>query len=288
MIIDFHTHIFPPFVRENRVAFFPDEPAFQTIYHLPRSRLAGVSELISDLDEEGVHKAVVFGFPWEKEDNYRRHNDYIVESVSRYPDRLIGLCCFSVRSPHGVKEAERCLQMGLKGVGELAVYDSGLDRDIINSFQDIMAVCRKSDAPVLLHVNEPVGHLYPGKAPISLAGIYQFIQAYPENKIVLAHWGGGIFFYELMKKEVKALLKNTWFDTAASPYLYVPDIYKIACTIVGEGRILFGSDYPLLKPQRYFKEMRSAGIGPDAFKRIAGLNAAELLNLSGSGTLTPL
>ena len=277
MIIDFHTHVFPSLFREDRSVLFFREPAFEILYSSPQSSLAGVSSLINNMDEEEIHKSVIFGFPWDEEEHFQRHNDYIIESVHRHPDRLIGFCCFSILSPGGVREAERCLESGLVGVGELAVYDSGLTSEISDALKDIMSLCSQFDVPLLLHVNEPVGHNYPGKAPITLHQIYQFLETYPLNRIVLAHWGGGLFFYALMKREVNEVLKNVWFDTAASPYLYHPGIYRVAGEVIGFEKILFGSDYPLLKPQRYFKEMASAGLPSNAIDRIAGLNAEKLL-----------
>ncbi len=279
MIIDFHTHVFPPLFRNDRNALFHREPAFKSLYRSAQSSLMGVSDLIRNMDEEGIHRSVIFGFPWEDEAHFRRHNDYIIESVQQYPDRLVGFCCFSILSPGGAREAERCLKSGLSGVGELAVYGSGLTSDISDAFKDVMSLCSQYDVPMLLHVNEPVGHDYPGKAPITLRQIYRFVKTYPSNRIVLAHWGGGLFFFALMKKEVNEVLKNVWFDTAASPYLYIPNIYRIAGDVIGFEKILFGSDYPLLKPQRYFKEMALAGLSSHAVDQIAGLNAARLLAL---------
>jgi len=279
MIIDFHTHLFPPLFREKRELLFSDEPAFESIYSSPQAKLAGAAELIDTMDEEGVHKSVIFGFPWEQAENYRRHNDYIIESVKRYPDRLIGFCCFSPLAPNGAGEVERCLNAGLSGVGELAVYGAGLGPEFTDAMKDIMSLCLRYDVPMLLHANEPVGHIYPGKAPMTLSQIYYFLKAFPENRIVLAHWGGGILFYALMKKEVKDVLKNVWFDTAASPFLYTPDIYRIGGEAAGAEKLLFGTDYPLLKPRRYFKEIESAGLSSMAKKQLTGLNAAELLQV---------
>lgn len=279
MIIDFHTHVFPSIFRDDRNALFSSEPAFKILYSSPRSVLAGVSDLIRTMDEEEVHKSVIFGFPWEEEEHFRRHNDYILESVHHHPDRLIGFCCFSMLSPGGAKEADRCLKSGLSGVGELAIYGSGLTSETTRAVRDIMSLCSQYDVPLLLHVNEPVGHDYAGKTPVTLNQIYQFVKTYPLNRIVLAHWGGGLFFFGLMKKEVNEVLKSVWFDTAASPYLYTPDVYRIAADIIGFEKILFGSDYPLLKPQRYFKEMALAGLASHAVNGIAGLNAARLFGL---------
>lgn len=279
MIVDFHTHIFPSSFRNNREGLFPYEPAFRLLYGPPGAKTVGATDLIRAMDEDGVNRSVIFGFPWEDEGRFKRHNDYIIESVELHPKRLTGLCCFSVKTPDAAREAERCLKSGLAGVGELAVYDSGLTPDVIASFKDVMNVCAESDAPLLLHVNEPIGHNYAGKAPITLSQIYQFIKTYPSNRIILAHWGGGIFFYGLLKKEVKDVLKNVWFDTAASPYIYRPDIYKIAGEIIGLDKILFGSDYPLLRPKRCLDEMNAAGLTNEAKAMITGSNAERVLNL---------
>ena len=164
--------------------------------------------------------------------------------------------------------------------GELAVYNSGFLPDVISALNNIMEICSQYDVPILLHTNEPVGHQYPGKQPMELGQVYDLLTSYPYNKIVLAHWGGGLFFYMLMKKEVRETLKNVWFDTAASPYLYKPDIYKVAGEVMGFDKILFGSDYPLLWPERYFTEMSSIALSPLSVKKICGKNAANLLRLS--------
>ena len=280
MIVDFHTHIFPPFFRDQRDLFFQEEPAFESLYRSPKSRLVGREELLQNMDEEGVQRSVIFGFPWEKNEYFKRHNDYIMESVERHADRLIGFCCFSPLSSDGPKEAERCLEGGLSGVGELALYHSESSLEAVGSFKDIMQICSQFDVPLLLHTNEPVGHEYPGKMPMDLGQLYKFLQRYPSNRIVLAHWGGGLFFYALMKKEVRGVLNNVWFDTAASPYLYTSDIYRLASEIVGHEKILFGSDYPLLKPGRYFEEMGSSDLSAESFKKIVGENAAQLLQVS--------
>lgn len=281
MIIDFHTHIFPSFFRNERNLVFPKEPAFERLYRSPKSRLIGREKLLKNMDEEGVHKSVIFGFPWENEDYFRRHNDYIIESVQCHPDRFIGFCCFSPLSPKGSMEAERCLELGLSGVGELALYNSGIFAKDSVSFRDIMEICSQRDVPLLLHTNEPVGHQYPGKNATNLNHIYNFLKGYPLNRIILAHWGAGLFFYALMKKEVREVIRNTWYDTAASPYLYTPDIYRIAGEIIGHERVLFGSDYPLLSPGRYFQEMESANLSVQSIEEITGRNAARLLKIAG-------
>jgi len=279
VILDFHTHVFPPFFRDDRAALIPHEPAFEALYKSPEARLSGVTELIRNMDEEGVERSVIFGFPWETSEHYRRHNDYIIEAVQKHPKRLTGFCSFSPLSVQGLKEVERCLGSGLSGVGELAVYGSGLSSGVGEALGEVATLCARLDVPLLLHTNEPVGHQYPGKTPMTLNQIYTFLRANPSCRIILGHWGGGILFFGLMKKEVGEVFQNVWFDTAASPFLYRPEIYRIAGEIIGFEKIIFGSDYPLLKPRRYFKEIESAGLSPEVTRGIKGLNAARLLRL---------
>ncbi len=281
MIIDSHTHLFPDKIRKNRDKFFPDEPAFKKLYLSPKSRLMGAEEMLASMDAEQVDKSVIFGFPWKNEGLFKRHNDYIGEVVNRYPERFIGLGCFDPFSDGAVEETKRCLQEGgLSGIGELAFYQTGIDNPLLARLEPVMEICRNRNLPILIHTNEPIGHQYPGKTPNTLAQIYQMVDTFPKNKIVLAHWGGGLFFFSLLKKEVKQRLKHVYFDTAASPYLYDANVYRLAIELVGVEKILFGSDFPLLPPARYFDEMKAAGLSAYEMQRICGGNAAKLFNVA--------
>ena len=280
MIIDAHTHLFPAKIRKNREAYFSDEPAFKKLYQSPKSKLIGASEMLAAMDAGRVDKSVIFGFPWKNDGLFKRHNDYISEVVSRYPDRFIGLGCFDPFSDGAAEETHRCLKEGgLSGIGELAFYQSGIADDALVRLKPVMEICSALNFPVLIHTNEPVGHQYPGKTPNTLTQIYQLIDTYPQNKIVLAHWGGGLFFFSLLKKEVKQRLKRVLFDTAASPYLYDANVYRLAIELVGAEKILFGSDFPLLPPARYFEEMKTVGLSDEEMKQICGANAAKLFKL---------
>ena len=241
--------------------------------------MVGADELVAAMDDQGVDKAVTFGFPWSTAETTQRHNDYILEAVARHPDRLIGFCCVDPAHPRAAREVDRCLEAGLVGVGELAFYCSDMDSTCLGDMDDIMALARKFHRPVMIHTNEPVGHPYAGKTSNTLAQIYALVKRYPDNDLVLAHWGGGIFMYNLLKKEVAQVLARVWFDTAASPFLYRPDIYPMAITLAGLDKILFGTDYPLIQPRRYLEEMARAGLTDSQIRNICHDNAAKLLGL---------
>jgi predicted TIM-barrel fold metal-dependent hydrolase len=279
-IIDVHTHVFPKEIRIRRETYFSDEPAFKKLYQSPKSQLIGAQEMLAAMDENQVDRSVIFGFPWQDSSLFKKHNDYVIEVVNRYPDRFIGLGCFDPFCKGAAEETQRCLEQGgLSGIGELAFYQSGIDSAALVRLQPVMGICRDRNLPVLIHTNEPIGHSYPGKTPNTLAQIYQLLDTFSDNKIVLAHWGGGLFFFSLLKKEVKQRLRHVYFDTAASPYLYDPNVYRFAIELIGVEKILFGSDFPLLPPARYFDEMKTAGLSDAEMGQICGLNAAKLFNL---------
>jgi predicted TIM-barrel fold metal-dependent hydrolase len=278
-IIDVHTHIFPPEIRSQRDSFFGNEPEFELLYRSATSKMAGADGTVSMMDEQGVDRAVVMGFPWRSIETARRHNDYIMDAARRHPTRLIGFCCFDPLHPAAANEAQRCLEAGLSGIGELAFYSTGIDDQCLDALDPVMALARQHHCVVMLHTNEPVGHQYPGKSPNTLSQIYNLAKRFSDNRLILAHWGGGIFLYTLLKKEIRQVLSNIWFDTAASPYLYQVQIYRQAIELAGLDKVLFGSDHPLLKPDRYMKELAAAGLDESQRAAICGANTAKLLNL---------
>ncbi|MBW2071961.1 MAG: amidohydrolase family protein [Deltaproteobacteria bacterium] len=280
-MIDSHTHIFPPEIRSDRDSYLERDPAFRILYGSPRARLIGAGELIDQMDSSGIDCAVTFGFPWQDVDLMRRHNDYVGEAASRFKGRLLPFVCVNPVLPGAAFEVERCLAAGMKGAGEIACYDRSFGSDLSQYLLPIGSCCQSYDVPLMLHTNEEVGHQYPGKVMMPLKAMYEVVRSLPGTRFILAHWGGGLFFYELLKKEVREVLARVAYDTAASPFLYESAIYAIALRIVGPKRILFGSDYPLISPQRYFIEMEEGGLSESDMKWIKGDAAA--LWIGGQG-----
>lgn len=277
MIIDSHTHIFSGEVKQDRSRYFDKEPEFKLLYDSPKARINIIEDLIESMDRNRVDLSVICGFPWRNPDHTRRNNDIIIDSVQKYPDRIKGLACFDAAWKGAADETKRCLDAGLCGAGELAFYLSGIDKKAIDYLDPVMAVLRQNgNLPCMIHTNEPIGHPYPGKTPVTLEQIYTLAKTFPDNKIILAHWGGGIFLYHVMKKETKTVLKNIWYDTAASPFLYESCIYDIAAGAGIIDKVLFGTDYPLLSPQRYYKEIEATHLDARQKENVLGKNAARL------------
>ncbi len=277
MIIDTHTHIFQEQVKQDRARYFENEPEFKLLYNSPKAAIGNIVDLLKSMDIYQVDISVICGFPWRNPEHTKKNNDIIIESVLKYPDRIKGLACFDTAWEGAADEARRCIDAGLCGAGELAFYLSGIDQKALAFLDPVMAVLReKGNLPCMIHTNEPVGHKYHGKTPITLEQIYTLAKTFPDNKIILAHWGGGIFFYNIMKKETKTVFKNIWYDTAASPFLYDSQIYDMAVTAEVAEKVLFGTDFPLLTPDRYYKDIDNSNINTLEKKQILGKNAVLL------------
>jgi predicted TIM-barrel fold metal-dependent hydrolase len=76
--------------------------------------------------------------------------------------------------------------------------------------------------------------------------------------------------------EVSKTMANVYYDTAASPFLYSKKIYTTVSEIVGVKKILFGTDFPLLSPRRYFQELKESGLSKEDQEKILGLNFLRL------------
>lgn len=276
MIIDFHTHIFSPWIKENRSKYERD-PCFALLYSNPKAKLITADELIAGMDEEGIDVSVALNIGWSTDELCVETNDYIMDSVTRYPKRLIGFCAIQLRSTEAsISEIERCASAGIKGIGELRPDIQPVDLQS-EAIMPVYEALKKHDLILLTHASEPVGHQYPGKGNVTPDVLYQFITRFPDLKIVCAHWGGGLPFYALMP-EVKQALSNVFFDTAASPFLYSPQVYSQVIHLVGAEKIVFGSDYPLLAQRRVLNEIQT-NVPEEVRDSILSGNARKLLGI---------
>lgn len=279
MIVDFHTHVLPPRVKDDRSRYVELDAAFAAIYADPKANIATADDLIKSMDRHGVAVSVIVNYGWATPDFCRETNDYILESCARYPDRLIGFCAISdVTSDVSLRELERCAAAGARGIGELRpdFYRNDFLSD--EAMRPFAGLLKGYGLMLLLHCTEPVGHRYPGKGAATPDLIYPFLERYSDIITICAHWGGGLPFYTLMP-EVDSVLENVYFDTAASPFLYRPEIYRRVSDIVGAEKILFGSDYPLMSPERLLREFPVTGLTSVQQELVLAGNAQRLLGV---------
>ena len=269
MIIDSHCHIFPESFQDRRTELTQLDETFKSLFENPRTTLATTPQLIADMDRDHVDISVIMGIGWTDKDIAQEANDHII----------VGFCSVNpLWGDHATREVERCTEKGLIGIGELHPDTQGLDITNKKMMEPVMTPALALEIPVVIHSSEPVGHSYPGKGNTTPEKLIAFINNFPENKIICAHWGGGLPFYALMP-EVNRDLKNVYFDTAASPFLYDQRIFNLISSLPSHGRILLASDYPLISHRRISGQLDQSSLDARQKSDIRGGNAKILLNL---------
>jgi len=278
VIIDFHTHIFSPEMIADRENLRQRDRWFGLLYANPRARMATAEDLIRSMDRAGIDLAVTFCFGFADHGLCSLGNDYVIDSIGRYPDRLIGFSCLQAKEwRQSGTELEKCVKAGMRGIGELMPDGQSFDIDDEAAMAPLAEAAEHWQLPVMFHTSEPVGHEYPGKGGVQPQAVYQFARRFPRNTVVCGHWGGGLPFYELMP-EVRQTLANVHYDTAASPLLYSGAVFPSVASWASR-KILFGTDYPLIGQTSFLKGVRETGLSASDLTAALGGNARRVLGL---------
>lgn len=269
----------PPEVNFSKDQFLRSDRTFRELFSNPNSKIVQADQLIESMNASAIDVSVCAGFGWTDPELAAMSNDYNLQIANEYPDRLLPLCSVNpLWGQQAVDEIERCVELGAKGVGELHPNTQGiLDADLA-SLAPVLDLTRNLDIPVLIHTSEPVGHGYPGKGTVTPELLMALVNAYPNNKFIFSHFGGGLPFYGLMP-EVEAALKNVYFDSAAFPFLYRSDVFEVSAKAVGFEKILFASDYPVVSQKRALTEFAGADLSNESRTAIAGENAQSLFGI---------
>ncbi|HEX6816760.1 MAG TPA: amidohydrolase family protein [Ktedonobacterales bacterium] len=284
MIVDFHTHIFPPDVIARRAELAVREPWFGALYGNPRAKMATADDLLASMVASGVDISIACAFGWSDAGLAEACNDYLLEAMRVSGGHIVALAGVQpLAGERAVAELERCARAGMPGVGELMPHGQGYRLSDLALLAPLMEAAAALGLVVLTHASEPIGHTYPGKGDVTPAELAIFIRAFPQVRVVAAHWGGGYPFYELMP-EVHVEAANVWYDSAASLFLYRPEVFDVVARTAGAGKVLWASDFPLISQQRMLDYVRASGLnGPELAMALGG-NAAALLGLDSGGS----
>ena len=282
MIVDFHTHVFSSAVLQRRAEFAERDRWFGHLNPEGSRRLASPRRLVAAMDEAGIDVAVALSFGWADQEICVEQNECVLEAAARFPRRVVPFCAVQpLAGAAAVAELERVARRGCRGVGELFPDGQGFSLDDRAVLAPVLEACAALDLLLLVHGSEPVGHEYPGKGrstPDRLLGLARLARdVAPGLRLVYAHLGGGLPFYELMP-EVEESLRNVWYDTGAASYLYRPEALTHAAGIVGS-KLLFGSDFPVIRLPRMTAYAAQAALSEAQRTALMGDNAARLLGL---------
>ena len=278
MRIDTHVHVTPKEISNKALKIGEKEPYFDLLSKTPKNRFVTAEEIVDEMKKVGIDRSVIFGFSFQDMGLCQYVNDYVIEKVKAYPNELIGFISVVPNHPKAPYEIERCYHKGLRGIGELFPAGQPFSISHEKDTRDFAICCLQYDLPVMVHMNESVGHYYAGKTETTFKEIESFVTHHPDLKVILAHFGGGIFMYEMMK-EVKESFKNVYYDNAASIFLYDSQIYRVMREAGVMEKLLFGSDFPLLSPSRYEKSIAESGLTETEKAQFLGENAKKLLKI---------
>ncbi len=282
-IIDCHTHAYPAEVVAAPRAWAEARGELhwaELVAPSDRTSIQGWSDattMLSAMDAAGVEQAVLLGWYWTQESVCRWHNESMAEWMQDAPDRFIG---FAAIYPNAgvLDQLEAAKALGFRGVGEqhIGVQDY---KATCPHWQAMTRWCVENNWPINFHVTETAGHEHPGAVATPLQAFVRMAEAEPELKMILAHWGGGLAYFEENPK-LRTILRNVYYDSAASPLLYDMSIFRQMVRLVGVEKLLFGSDYPLRLYPR-FQKMPDMERFLDQIRDEGGLNTRELDALLG-------
>ncbi len=99
---------------------------------------------------------------------------------------------------------------------------------------------------------------------------------FPGLKIILAHPS---FPWQDEALSVATHKQDVYIDLSGwSPKYFPPNLVRYANTILKD-KVLFGSDYPMITPDRWIRDFEQIDIRDEVRPKIMKLNAAELLGL---------
>lgn len=277
-VLDCHVHLYPPAIKADPAGWAAAAGESTWAILATRRRPGGrpvqswptADELLRAMDAAEVERAVLQGWYWRTAAACRLHNEFYAACQQAHPDRLAACAALQpAAGPAAVRaELHWARDHGFVGLGELSPHAQGYAAGD-PAFAAALAQAGQWGWPVNLHVTDPASRPFPGRVETSGADFRQVAAAFPSTDFILAHWGGLFPLHE-----PGLFPANVYFDTAASPLLYGPEIWRRFVTAVGADRVLFGSDFPLNLYPRLDREPGLTRFVAEA--RGAGLSAGEL------------
>ena len=210
-------------------------------------------------------------------------NDYIAELVQRYPKQFIGFGSVDPwKGRIAVSEAERCFtELGLRGLKFHPQQQAFYPND--QRFYPLWEMAQALGLIVLFHTGTTdVGVGRPGGGGIKLKYakpipyIDDVAADFPELTIIMAHPS---FPWQDEQLAMLVHKSNVYMDLSVwSPKYFSPLLVQYASTLV-QDKVMFGSDYPVISPERWLKDFDALGFDEEVRQKILIDNAKRLLKL---------
>ena len=193
---------------------------------------------------QGAHRAIVLGFR-AAASGWEVPNEFVAEYVSAHADRLVGFAGIDLADPHSVREVDRAVDLGLRGLKIGPIYQSVHPLD--PRAEPVYARAEALDLPVMWHQSTT----FVRQGPLEFAkpiDIDTVAIRHPGLKIVIAHMG-----HPWIEEAIVVARKqpNVYMDVSAlhpRPWqLY--NALRLAIEYRVTEKLLLGSDYPFFTLQ---------------------------------------
>jgi len=237
-IIDVHAHIYPDAIAQHAAdtigQFYEQSMYLSGTVHelLVRGRAAGISRFV-------VHSAAVTA------KRVLAVNDFIMRVAAEYPDEFIGFGTMHPDFENVEAELDRMKAGGLKGVKLHPDFQHFcLDDEKAVAMFKAMA---ERNLPGLVHTGD---QRYPYSEPERMARV---LDAVPDLKVICAHLGGWSRWTDAWR--ILAGRPGVWVDTCSSLYAITPEDGAEVIRHYGANRVVFGTDYPMWKPEEEIEKV---------------------------------
>ena len=257
-IIDAHCHIYP-----DKIAEKASENTGH-FYDLPASLDGKISTLLEHGKKAGIEHFIVQSVATTPK-QVSSINNFIAESVASSDGHFTGLGTLHPDSEDMEADVNEILALGLKGVKlhpdiqKIAIDDPKM--------KEIYRLC-EGRLPMLLHTGD---YRYDFSNPNRMMPI---LEQYPDLTVIGAHFGGWSIWEEATEKLCK--YKNFLVDCSSSLYAISPEQANELIHVYGVERVLFGTDYPLWKPEIEIERFMQIELTEKEREDIFYNNAAKL------------
>jgi predicted TIM-barrel fold metal-dependent hydrolase len=277
--IDFHVHA--EVSRAGDDPMPPDLRAAAARYFRDGSGTPTVDDVVAHYRERNM-AAVVFTVDWGP-GNERSGvpNEEIAAAAAANPDVLIPFASIDPARSDAVELARRLIaDHGVRGFKFHPNIQAFFPND--RMAYPLYEVIAEAKLPALFHTGHSgIGSGMPGGGGIRLKysnpmHVDDVAADFPEMPIVLAHpsfpWQDEALSIAMHKPEVYIDLSG-W-----SPKYFPPQLVRYANTLL-KRQVLFGSDFPMITPDRWLRDFDALEIDPEVRPLILKDNAARLLGI---------
>lgn len=280
--IDFHTHAEEPCGTHADDGYDDFQAGMAAYFRAPYKHPPTVPETAEYYRQRNI-AAVIFPVDAERESGYRRYNnEEMAELAAEHSDVLIPFASIDpAKGKMGAREARRLVEhFGIKGFKFHPTFQGFYPND--RSAYVLYEAIQELGVPALFHTGQTgVGAGMRGGNGMRLKYsnpmyLDDVAVDFPDMQIIMAHPS---FPWQEEALSVATHKPNVWIDLSGWLPKYFPPILVRYANSLLQDRVLFGSDWPVIPPDRWLAEFDKLDIKPEVRPKILKENARRLLKM---------